>query len=327
MTDDHLTTEGRRLAAHWSRYGRDQLDSYLIQEVEHPAVNPQSVLIRSFLADRLHPGRFDDLIERELYFSACATFALLGQRHGWFEQLSATLRDPDADNLLPRFMQRGFREQHALEFDVTDLFDRLSACRATGFDRFKGPFETLWRGALAGAAHPAQRPAVLELACGSANDYRFWADFGLGAMIDYTGVDVCPDNIANAAARFPGVRFETGDACRLPLPDREFDVVVAFDLYEHLSAEGLRLALAETARVGRDELWLSLFNAGHIPEHDIQPKGDYHWNLLSLPHLAGELGDHGYECQVVDVEGELQSRFPGYQHYDKGSFIMLARRM
>lgn len=325
--DADLTAEGKRLADHWSRYGREQLDSYLIQEVEHPAINPQSVLVRSFLGDRLHPGRFDGLIEEELYYSACASFALLGQRQGWFRGLRQALGEPGSDDRLPAFLQRSFREKHALRFSVSDLFEDLARCIPVGFDQIVRPFEPLWAGDLAGAPAGAARPTVLELGCGSANDYRFWASYGLGALIDYTGIDVCAENIANARARFPGVEFETGDASQLAVPDCAYDVVIAFDLYEHLSAEGIRAALEETARVGRDELWLSLFNGARIPAHQIQPSGGYHWNLLSLDEIADDLAAEGYGVQVVEVAAELQSRFPGYQHYNREAFIVLAQRI
>ncbi len=327
--DPEPTAEGGRLAARWSRYGRERLDRYLIQEVEHPTINAQSVLMRSFLVDRLHPGRFHDLIEEELYFSACASFALLGRREGWFPQLHLAIADPDpaVDSGLPGFLRADFRRQRARHFDVRELFDQLARCLVAGFDDLTSPFEALWRSALgeAGAAGPS-RPGVLELACGSANDYRFWDRYGLADWIDYQGIDVCHDNIANARRRFPDVAFDTGDACRLALPDRSFDVVAVFDLYEHLSEEAMLEALTETSRVAGDELWLSLFNAAHVAEHLIQPADDYHWNLLSIPRLADELRLQGFDSQAVDVGVELSDRFPDYRHYNEQAHMLVAQR-
>jgi ubiquinone/menaquinone biosynthesis C-methylase UbiE len=61
---------------------------------------------------------------------------------------------------------------------------------------------------------------------------------------DYGAVEV-PDD---------GLRRVQGDVTKLPFEDREFDVVVALDLLEHLPA-GLRAAaLAELARVTRSRL-------------------------------------------------------------------------
>ncbi|MSP58919.1 MAG: class I SAM-dependent methyltransferase [Myxococcales bacterium] len=40
-----------------------------------------------------------------------------------------------------------------------------------------------------------------------------------------------------------------GDACALPFPDRAYDVVVAFSIFEHLKAPELSRALAEAHRV------------------------------------------------------------------------------
>ena len=38
-----ITAEGQKLANHWSQYGHETLDSYLIQDVEHTSFNSQSV--------------------------------------------------------------------------------------------------------------------------------------------------------------------------------------------------------------------------------------------------------------------------------------------
>ena len=334
--DAPLTREGRQMGKVWSRYGSAQLDRYLIQEVEHPALNAQSVLMRSFLMDRLFPGRFHDLIERELYFSAVASFGLLALREGWFSQLRDALLSageddiPGPDPALPGFLTVGFRP--APGFSVTGLMDQLLECSRQGFDQFKSPFEDEIRQALASSTAgeggtPDRRPMVLELACGSANDFRFWHQFGFADRIDYCGVDVCPENIANARTRFPQHDFRVADACALPMADASADVVVAFDLYEHLSEQALEQAIAETARVSRDELWLSFFNAAPVSAHEFRPVDGYHWNLLSLDLLVRELALHDFQSQVVDVAAELSARFPGYRHHNEQAFVLLAGRL
>jgi hypothetical protein len=67
-----ITEEGRRLGEHWGRIGPRELDRYLVQDLEHPAYNAQSVLIRLFIIDRLFPAEATSIIEAELYYSACA---------------------------------------------------------------------------------------------------------------------------------------------------------------------------------------------------------------------------------------------------------------
>jgi hypothetical protein len=90
---------------------------------------------------------------------------------------------------------------------------------------------------------------LLEVGSGSEGIARFaserWAvtvcdrDF-----TDYGAVEV-PDD---------GLRRIEGDVTRLPFDDREFDVVLALDLLEHLSSDLRPVALAELARVTRTRL-------------------------------------------------------------------------
>jgi SAM-dependent methyltransferase len=232
----------------------------------------------------------------------------------------------DGDGALPGFLAPEFKSANGRDFSVVELLECLLQCSRLGFDEFTSPFEQFMREALATIPDQPNRPRVLELGCGSANDYRFWDLFGFGGLIDYCGVDVCRENINNARARFPGRDFRVADACALPMADRSVDVVVAFDLYEHLSEEAMAAAIAETARVSGDELWLSLFNAAHVPVHEIRPVDGYHWNLLSIDLLVRELAAHGFDSQVVDVGAELAARFPGYRHYNEQAFILVAGR-
>ena len=64
------TQNCRAKSDHWSELGREFLDSYLVQSFENPCINPQSVLMRSFLIDRLFPNRFNQTIDKEIYYSA-----------------------------------------------------------------------------------------------------------------------------------------------------------------------------------------------------------------------------------------------------------------
>lgn len=69
--------------------------------------------------------------------------------------------------------------------------------------------------------------AVLDVASGPGTTARLLAtEYGVRA----TGIDLSPANVdraaAAAAADLPGVRFQVGDAERLPLPDASVDAVV-----------------------------------------------------------------------------------------------------
>ncbi len=324
-----ITQEGSESAAAWSRHGKDYLDSYLLQEVEHPALNPQSILIRAFFLDRLAPGKFGTLIDEELYFSACACFALLGQREGWFAQLYARLLEGDGENDLPEFLRSDFHRRHASRFTIRELFDELAKCLTLGFEFFESPFRAPWReacqnGPFERAASPPSLRA-LELACGSANDYRYFDDYALAPHLDYTGIDVCPENIENARRRFPEVTFEVDDAAQLDAEDDEYDIVLAFDLFEHLSPVALDAAFDEAVRVCQGELWLSFFNLTQAPVHSFSQEGSYYWNALSLLEVSESLKRNGCESiDVISVKAELESRFPDYRHYNEDAYLLVA---
>jgi SAM-dependent methyltransferase len=321
-----ITAEGHKLARHWSRYSEDLLDSYLIQGVEHPSINPQSVLMRAFLVDRLFPGKFVEAIEEELVFSACACYALEAHRQGrvTLRELLNAVRSGDVDPRLPEFMGRRFQAERCHHLDIGQLITNLGTCTTLGFEYFHSPFQALWRQGLTGPR--SARTSVLELGCGSANDYRFLEAYGVAQHVEYVGVDICEANIRNARSRFPNARFVTADACCLDEKDGSFDIVFAFDLLEHLSPDGLDAALAEAERVSRDEIWLSLFNADDIPEHDYHAVDDYFWNTLSLSQIAHHLNAGGYSTQVIPIAAELECRFPGYRHYNRGAHILIGTR-
>jgi SAM-dependent methyltransferase len=315
-----ITEEGQRLSQHWNALGSEALDSYLIQEVEHPAYNPQSVLMRSFLINRLWAHQHESLVEAELYYSACASYCLLAFREGRLPQLCLALAENSAD--LPEFLQQSSRLQYAAYFSVPTLFEQLASCLSHGFDGFTSPFPEMWMQRLSGQV--SERLRVVELGCGSANDFRAWSDCGLARWLSYTGVDVSSENINNAQARFPAEHFMVDDVCQLDLQSSDYDLVVAFDLYEHLSPSALLDALSETRRVTRGECWLSLFNASVTPSHAFRPVDEYHWNLLSIPELVADFTQQGFHCEAYAVAEIFESRFPGYRHYNPRAFILAA---
>ena len=104
-----ITEEGMRLGRHWDRIGPSELDRYLVQDVEHPAYNPQSVLIRAFIIDRMFPREAMRIIEAELYYSACASFALSGNREGWFAPLYQGPRNFFSVKVLRVNLEAGFK--------------------------------------------------------------------------------------------------------------------------------------------------------------------------------------------------------------------------
>lgn len=319
-----ITDEGQKLGHHWDLLGEEMLDRYLIQDVEHPAYNAQSVLIRAFLVDRFFPIEGRQLIDEEIYFAACSCFALLGHREGWFSELYRKLKLGCSDSDLPAFLRSEYRERLGSRFSLLDLYSEIAISIIVGFDDFRSPFESLWRDFLRG--RKTDRTRVLELGCGSANDYRFFDSYGLTSLVDYSGIDVSKTNIRNAKKRFPNAEFSVGDVCAIEASDQSFDVTVAFDLYEHLSMDALSAGLSESLRVTKDEHWISCFNAADIPIHQIRPVDDYHWNLLSLSELKEFIQIQGFDVEIVSTSQQFEDRFEGYRHYNQEAHILIANR-
>ncbi len=93
--------------------------------------------------------------------------------------------------------------------------------------------------------------AVLEIGCGTGSLTALLADALPTASI--TGLDPDTDVLARAAAKgAPSrIRWQEGNATRLPMPDGSFDLVVASLMLHHLTTDEKLAALAEARRVLR----------------------------------------------------------------------------
>ena len=281
----------------WAYLPSDVLDDYLVSGYQNPRINVQSVLVRHFLTRQLFGDEFDQLMEEEIRGALTLNETLrlraveLGVKMGSFT-------DP---------------VKHA---DVKRVDEAIK-----GRD---GEFIDRWRTAL--AERQTASVAVLEFACGSANDYRTFAESGLARFLDYHGIDLTAKNIDNARRRFPGIAFDVGDVTNLPYPDGSFDYVIASDLFEHLSMDGLRRALDEAARLGRRGVVLTFFNMSDIPEHVVRPKGAYYWNRLSRSKVEAELRDRFPSVTVTPIATWLAEEY-GYRHsYNRSAWTLVAER-
>ena len=292
-------TEERLLRWTWASLPADSLDEYLVVGWQNPRINVQSILIRHALIRRLFGEVAGDaeLMRGELAFAV---------------ELNETLR----------------LEAVRTNTRVKAFFNpnRLARVREVGrviADR-EFEFRDRWRAALAErTAEPLQ---VLELACGSANDYRAFADYGIAPFLDYAGVDLNPKNIANARRRFPDVSFTVGSAMDLKQRDGSFEIVLASDLLEHLPLDGVDRVIAEASRVARSAVILSFFNMSEIPDHEDRPVAAYHWNRLSRARVEAALAERFARVTVTPIHAWLQREF-GYAHtYNKRAFTMIAER-
>jgi ubiquinone/menaquinone biosynthesis C-methylase UbiE len=290
-------TEERLLRWSWSSQDAGGLDEYLVVGWQDPRINVQSILVRHALVRRIFGPGFEDVMRAEIAFAIELNEVLRLESARTNVRLGAFL-DPD---------------RRAEIHDVT----RVIADR-------ESDFQERWRAAL--ASRTAPKVSVLELACGSANDYRAFADYGLAPFLDYLGIDLNPKNVANARRRFPAVRFELGNAMATKQADRSFDVVIASDVFEHLPIPVAAQVLAEAARVARHAVVLSFFNMAEVAEHDDRPVAAYHWNLLSRARYEEALAASFATVAVTPIASWLKQDF-AYEHtYNPGAYTFIAQR-
>lgn len=310
--DASLQAETEALRRAWDRHEATFLRDYLVAGVEDPRFNVQSVLTRHGLLGLVFGDRFAALRGQELPFAAALNWLLAQQAELAEPEGRAALRyglERDAENVeglvIPRFLRALWRTLPVVADGVTVpnyLAEILAAPPSTVAEASAtDTFSRLWTACLAAEPTPATPLAVLELACGSANDYRALAASGLTRFLAYTGLDLSAKNIANAQAQFPGARFLEGNVLAIPAADRAFDCVFAHDLFEHLSPAALPVAVAECCRVARRAACLGCFSAAEVPDHVIRPTGDYHWNTLSVERMLALFEAQGFTAQVIHI--------------------------
>jgi ubiquinone/menaquinone biosynthesis C-methylase UbiE len=283
----------------WNRASPEALDRYLVSGYQNPRINLQSIIVRHFLVRRIF-GTDPDL---EGLMAAEVAFAI---------ELNEELR-VTAEKLGVTMGAYLDREKAA---DVRRVEESIADREAAFADR--------WRAALEGRS--GARLAVLELACGSANDYRAFAEYGIADHLDYLGIDLTPKNIDNARRRFPGIGFEVGDITALDAADASFDYVIAFDIFEHLSPEAIEHALDEATRVARRGLALTFFNMDDIAEHQITPRGVYYWNKLSRSTMEARLRPAFPTIESIRIGTWLSSQHGYERTYNSHAVTMFAER-
>ena len=279
----------------WADVPQKALDSYLVSGYHNPRINIQSILLRHALIRRLFGDEFEKLMEEEIRFAL-----------GLNEELR--VRAIELGVPIGSFVNRERAEG-------VRRVDQVIAGR-------DAEFAGRWMEALHGVT--AEPLSVLEFACGSANDYRAFVDYGIAPFLTYRGVDLTAANIANARERFPGIDFEVRSVLELPYEDRSFDCVIASALFEHLPIDDMQRALAEAGRLARSMLVLEFFSMADIKDHVVKPTGVYHWNLLSRS-LALERIDARFDAiTATPIAPWLRERYDYSYSFNPDAWTIIA---
>ena len=292
--------ERQRLARIWAMYPAGLLDRYLVTGYQNPRINVASILVRHALIRRLFGSddpQLEELMDAEVRFAV---------------DLNEVLR----------------RRAAELHVRMGSYVNPLKQARVARVDRAiagrQREYERRWAATL--RSRDARPLRVLEIACGSANDYRSWVATGIARFLDYSGIDLNPRNVANARRRFPAVDFRVADLLDLPFPDALFDIVVGSEIFEHLSLEALGVALAEVRRVGRDELIFAFFDMTDDPADVERTFGLYQRNLLSQARFAERLEPDFATVSAIRVTRMLRERYAYGHSYNPRSWVVVAQR-
>ncbi len=322
-------TEGLRRS--WGKYDRETLAGYLVQDVEDPRINIQSILTRHFLVRSLFGERFAELMVHELRFALVVNWLIkLLRKQARAGQLQAVLDalmsgEDDAEGVaVPKYVSQTFATL-AMPNYMFDLFNwaPVETTEVPVPEHLMATFQTIWREVL--EAENRGRVSVLELACGSGNDYRFIESFGIARLLDYTGFDLCEKNISNAKEMFPDVRFEVGNVLEIESPDNAFDYCFVHDLFEHLSVEATEAAIAEVCRVTRQGICVGFFNMHEADEHTVEIVEDYHWNKLSAGRTREVFERHASAVEVIVIDKFLASKFNCGDTHNKEAYTFVIK--
>lgn len=336
---DALKIETEKLARSWMQHEPAKLLDYLVAGVEDPRINLQSILSRHFLLRSLFGERFRMLMDDECRFAAVMNWLTAMEAHVGADELDAVRyalqnRADNAEGLqIPRFVLSTFVKL-PLSFGSFEIpnyiqmyLDRVGNVCKEPSNGSLNTFQNLWRDLLENENLPQGNPlTVLEPACGSANDYRFLNAFGIARFLQYSGFDLCGKNIENARTLFPHACFKEGNVFGIEAQDNAFDLSFVHDLFEHLSIEGLQVAVKEFCRVTRRALCANFFQMDEIPEHVVRPTDEYHWNLLSMEQMKKLFAAHGFNGQVIRIESFLREHLGCDYTHNRNAYTFILYR-
>jgi cyclopropane fatty-acyl-phospholipid synthase-like methyltransferase len=145
---------------------------------------------------------------------------------------------------------------------------------------------------------------ILEIGCGRGGLLRALAARGL----DIVGVETSAERIAESRSAYGALPIRPIVGATLPFPESSFDIVLSFDVFEHIPNSGEHLA--EVRRVLRPGGWYLLQTPNKWTNAIFETirwrsvsrwKAD-HCSLHSCAQLRRRLQTAGFEPAVVDVK-------------------------
>ena len=145
------------------------------------------------------------------------------------------------------------------------------------------------------AARRAAGARVLDAGCGVGYGSALLA----GAARRVVGVEIDAGAVEAARRQYPapGLDFLRADCRRLPFPDASFDLVVAFELIEHLEDPDALLAESRRVLTAPGELILSTPNRIYYAESRTHPN-PFHVREFNFEELSAALGAHFPHVQI-----------------------------
>lgn len=324
--DESLERETDELIRSWSDYDRKFLADYLVRDVQDPRINLQSILSRHFILRELFGEETAYLMDHEIRFSLVANWLMRLLKFGISqEELKSILESLQEQkpniygHIIPGYVSETFSMLATSNYISEMLLNPLAEDDEHLInDRLLSTFENVWCEEL--AVRQAQAISVIEPACGSANDWRFFDRFGISRFVNYTGFDLCENNIINCKSMFPDANFRVGNVLEIDSADDSYDYCYVHDLFEHLSIPAIEAAIAEVCRVTKKKLCVHFFHMSENDEHEVREVGSYHYNLLSCKKTKELFLKHATKVKSVCIDKMLDYKYDFLEMHNKYAY-------
>lgn len=212
---------------------------------------------------------------------------------------------------------------------IRAIYDEVAPAYAAALPdlRAEQPLDRALLRVLAEEVREAGGDRVLDAGCGTGRLVGPLQELGLRVV----GADLSPAMVAEARSAMPEAEFHVTDLAELPFEDESFDGVVAWYSLIHHDASSLHAALAELARVVRDDgRLLTAFHAGMGQAPGVRAYGPTGLRAYGTPHTmpkhlreAAEIADMLHRTGWTTTA--TMRREPVHEQHPQG-FVMARRR-